>query len=98
MNTCAFLLILTVQIYADGIEGPTGKTYFRLHLSDAAAEVQTRTESMFKEKQPTESGQGANFGIPFLKNCVCCFTFGKGASEIESKVCNFGNTRFPFGP
>uniref|UniRef100_A0A3Q4M488 Protein tyrosine phosphatase receptor type Ub n=1 Tax=Neolamprologus brichardi TaxID=32507 RepID=A0A3Q4M488_NEOBR len=23
MNTCAFLLILTVQIYADGIEGPT---------------------------------------------------------------------------
>ncbi|KAK1896192.1 Receptor-type tyrosine-protein phosphatase U [Dissostichus eleginoides] len=24
MNTCAFLLILTVQIYADGIEGPTG--------------------------------------------------------------------------
>ncbi|XP_014870490.1 receptor-type tyrosine-protein phosphatase U-like [Poecilia latipinna] len=23
MNTCAFLLILSVQIYADGIEGPT---------------------------------------------------------------------------
>lgn len=25
MNTCAFLLILAAQIYADGIEGPTGK-------------------------------------------------------------------------
>ncbi|KAF0045261.1 hypothetical protein F2P81_001790 [Scophthalmus maximus] len=28
MNTCAFLLILTVQIYADGIEGPTGSEVF----------------------------------------------------------------------
>lgn len=30
MNTCAFLLILTVQIYADGIEGPTGKAWICL--------------------------------------------------------------------
>lgn len=32
MNTCAFLLILTVQIYADGIEGPTGKTRARVRV------------------------------------------------------------------
>ena len=35
MNTCAFLLILTVQIYADGIEGPTGKAYIHLDLLNA---------------------------------------------------------------
>lgn len=28
MNTCAFLLLLAVQIYAEGIEGPTGKEPF----------------------------------------------------------------------
>lgn len=43
MNTCAFLLILTVQIYADGIEGPTGKIYSRLHLSDAAEKFRRGT-------------------------------------------------------
>lgn len=77
MNTCAFLLILTVQIYADGIEGPTGKTYFRLHLSDAAAEVQPRIESMFKEKA-ARVWSGCQLCDPVFKNCVYCFTFGKG--------------------
>lgn len=76
MNTCAFLLILTVQIYADGIEGPTGKTYFRLRLSDAAAEVQPRTESMFME-EPARVRSGCQLCDPGFKNCVCCFTFGK---------------------
>lgn len=28
MNTCAFLLILAVQIHADSVEGPTGKSRF----------------------------------------------------------------------
>lgn len=50
MNTCAFLLILTVQIYADGIEGPTGKTYFRLHLSGAAEKFHSGIGGMFEGK------------------------------------------------
>ncbi|KAJ8289308.1 hypothetical protein COCON_G00019670 [Conger conger] len=29
MNTCAFLLILAAQIYADGMEGPTAFVYIR---------------------------------------------------------------------
>lgn len=37
MNTCAFLLILTVQIYADGIEGPTGKPPTEPHLPPGAS-------------------------------------------------------------
>lgn len=39
MNTCAFLLILSVQIYADGIEGPTGKTGVDLSLIQRSWEV-----------------------------------------------------------
>lgn len=86
MNTCAFLLILTVQIYADGIEGPTGKTYFRLHLSDAAAEVQARIESVFKEK-PAGVWSGCQLCDPVFKNCVCCFTFGKGGHRRLNPRC-----------
>lgn len=41
MNTCAFLLILTVQIYADGIEGPTGKLRIHLYRLERSWEVLT---------------------------------------------------------
>lgn len=37
MNTCAFLLFLIVQIYADGIEGPTGKPPTEPHLFPGAS-------------------------------------------------------------
>lgn len=63
MNTCAFLLILTVQIYADGIEGPTGKIYFRLHLSDAAEKFLPGIGRMFKEK-PGRVGSGCQLCDP----------------------------------
>lgn len=39
MNTCAFLLILAVQIYADGIEGPTGKARIGFHLGERSWQV-----------------------------------------------------------
>lgn len=50
MNTCAFLLILTVQIYADGIEGPTGKAHVHLDLVDTFGKFYHADESPLKEK------------------------------------------------
>lgn len=50
MNTCAFLLILTVQIYADGIEGPTGKAHVNLDLVDTFGKFYHADESPLKEK------------------------------------------------
>lgn len=47
MNTCAFLLLLAVQIYAEGIEGPTGKepisSCFQVtaHLGSDASSVES---------------------------------------------------------
>ena len=48
MNTCAFLLILTVQIYADGIEGPTGKLHVHVavgkfvHVDETPVEAEAQ--------------------------------------------------------
>lgn len=63
MNTCAFLLILTVQIYADGIEGPTGKTHFRLHLSGAAEKFLPAIGRMCKE-EPARVWSGSQLCDP----------------------------------
>lgn len=50
MNTCAFLLILTVQIYADGIEGPTGKARIHLELLDSALKFPSVNETPMEAK------------------------------------------------
>lgn len=50
MNTCAFLLILTVQIYADGIEGPTGKAQIHLDLLNAVWKFEHVDETPLKAK------------------------------------------------
>lgn len=50
MNTCAFLLILTVQIYADGIEGPTGKAHIHLNLLSAVGKFVHVDETPLKAK------------------------------------------------
>lgn len=46
MNTCAFLLLLSVQIYADGIEGPTGKSDAREDLKKYCKEVFTPARTL----------------------------------------------------
>lgn len=51
MNTCAILLILAVQIYADGIEGPTGKACFHLHLLDDAEKSYHVDKTQLKPKE-----------------------------------------------
>lgn len=50
MNTCAFLLILTVQIYADGIEGPTGKARIHLELLDSVLKFPSVNETAMEAK------------------------------------------------
>lgn len=50
MNTCAFLLILTVQIYADGIEGPTGKARVHLELPYSALKFPSVNETPIEAK------------------------------------------------
>lgn len=50
MNTCAFLLILTVQIYADGIEGPTGKLHIHLGVLHAVGKFLHVDETPLKAK------------------------------------------------
>lgn len=69
MNTCAILLILAVQIYADGIEGPTGKACFHLHLLDDAEKSYHVDKTQLKPKKQkqnlVESCESAKFVPPF---------------------------------
>lgn len=50
MNTCAFLLLLSVQIYADGIEGPTGKT-------DAGSVSKNSAKKFLHQREPQIRGK-----------------------------------------
>jgi len=70
MNTCAFLLILTVQIYADGIEGPTGKEQIHLDLLNPVGKF------LHVDENSTESKSGASLvKVPTLcplSKTRCC--------------------------
>lgn len=69
MNTCAILLILAVQIYADGIEGPTGKACFHLHLLDDAEKSYHVDKTQLKPKKTKAKPSRV------LRKCKVCASF-----------------------
>lgn len=88
MNTCAFLLILTVQIYADGIEGPTGKTSRYPHLLGVLEKFVLLGEIQLKGQ-----AEGVRRGCVTLRRflfgdfcCSGCFTDGTMLTRSATHV------------